>query len=84
MKSTFLNAQSTFSTGSHSDSASSRAMRNSSLVASLQLGLLSFGSSLQHFVMKVAVAVSFQLCLFTARVLLGSRANAPRQVGSTL
>ena len=34
---------------------------------------------LQHLVMKVAVAVSLQLCIFTARVLLDSSEPERRQ-----
>ena len=35
-------------------------------------------SYLQHLVMKVAVAASLKLCIFTARVLLGSSQSARR------
>ena len=38
-------------------------------------------SYLQHLLMKVAVAVSLKLCLFTARVLLSASPARNQQVG---
>lgn len=48
------------------------------LFRSFQSALGNSVSYLQHWVMKVAVAVSLKLCLFTVRVLLGSSAPARR------
>ena len=42
-------------------------------------GLVVCVSSLQHLLMRAAVAVSLKLCLFTARVLLGSTASSRQQ-----
>lgn len=46
-------------------------------------GLVACVSSLQHLLMKAAVAVSLKLCLFTARVLLGSTASARQQASQS-
>ena len=46
--------------------------------------LLAFGSGvsyLQHLMMKLAVATSLKLCIFTARVLMNSSQPAQRQAG---
>ncbi len=40
--------------------------------ATVQKGLFGSVSYVQHLLMKAAVATSLKLCLFTARVLLGS------------
>ncbi len=41
-------------------------------------------SYLQHVLMKAAVAVSLQLCLFAARILLNSGESAREQTGQSL
>ncbi|KPQ32901.1 MAG: hypothetical protein HLUCCA11_20225 [Phormidesmis priestleyi Ana] len=46
------------------------------LVRPLQSGLLRCASSVQHLLMKAAVAFSLKLCLFTAKVLLGSNSKS--------
>lgn len=48
---------------------------SSRLVQGLCDGLVAGVSAVQHLCMKLAVAVSLQLCLFTARVLLGSSSD---------
>lgn len=42
----------------------------------LSEGVLNGVSFVQHLVMRVAIALSLKLCLFTARVLLNSKAQA--------
>lgn len=51
------------------------------LLRSFQLALGNSVSYVQHLFMKVAVAASLKLCMFTARVLLGSPEPARRQAG---
>ena len=51
------------------------------LFRSFQSALANAVSYVQHLVMKVAVAASLKLCIFTARVLLGSSEPARRRVG---
>ena len=41
----------------------------------IQKGLFGSVSYIQHLLMKAAVATSLKLCLFTARILLGSRSK---------
>lgn len=48
-----------------------------SMTATLGQGL----SYLQHLMMKLAVATSLKLCIFTARVLMSSSGSAQRQAG---
>ncbi len=43
---------------------------------SFQAKLVSCLSYLQHLLMRVAVAISLKLCLFTARVLLGTSSDS--------
>lgn len=52
-----------------------------SLFRSVSLALGNGISYLQHLVMKAAVAASLKLCIFTARVLMGSSQSAQRQAG---
>lgn len=53
-------------------------------ISSLQAALRSCKSSLQQGLMKVAVAMSLQLCLFAARILLNSAQPAHEQTGPSL
>ncbi len=46
------------------------------LFRSFQSALVNSVAYVQHLVMKVAVAVSLKLCIFTAHVLLGSSESA--------
>lgn len=46
------------------------------LARSLQSAMFNGLSAAQHLVMRVAVAASLKLCIFTARVLLGSRGGS--------
>ena len=50
------------------------------LFRSISLALGNGISYLQHLVMKVAVAASLKLCIFTARILMNS-SPAQRQAG---
>lgn len=49
------------------------------LHSSFQARLVICLSYLQHLLMRVAVAISLKLCLFTARVLLGTSRNSGKQ-----
>lgn len=51
------------------------------LFRSFQSALGNSASYLQHLFMKVAVAASLKLCIFAARVLLGSSEPTRRQAG---
>ncbi|MEL6354561.1 MAG: hypothetical protein AAFR58_22835 [Cyanobacteria bacterium J06627_28] len=53
---------------------------DSRLVKPVLRGLSSSIYAVQHALMKVAIAFSLKLCLFTARVLMGSAER--RQAGS--
>ena len=55
-----------------------RGLHIMNLFRSFQSALGNSVSYLQHLVMKAAVAVSLKLCIFTARVLLGSSQPARR------
>ena len=55
-----------------------------SLTSSLQAALGSCLSSLQQGLMKVAVAVSLQLCLFAARSLLSSAKSTGGQANPSI
>lgn len=49
---------------------------HSRLVKGFGGGLVNCASAMQHLCMRVAVALSLKLCMFTARVLLGSSARS--------
>ncbi len=53
------------------------------LLRPLASGLASCLSSLQHLLMKAAVAFSLKLCLFTARVLLGADTRTRQQASQS-
>ena len=53
------------------------------LIRPFYRGLVACVSSLQHLLMRAAVAVSLKLCLFTARVLLGSTASSRQQASQS-
>jgi len=59
-----------------------KSLLSSRLIQSLGLGFGYCVSSVQHLLMKAAVAVSLKLCLFTARILLN--ASARSQAGPAL
>lgn len=53
-------------------------------ISALKAALGGCLSYLQQVLMKVAVAVSLQLCLFAARILLNSGESAREQTGQSL
>ena len=53
------------------------------LIRRFHRGLVGCVSSLQHLLMRAAVAASLKLCLFTARVLLGSSAGSRQQASQS-
>ncbi len=52
-----------------------KSILSSRLIQSLGRGLGYCVSSLQHLLMRAAVAISLKLCLFTARTLLNASAR---------
>jgi hypothetical protein len=53
------------------------------IVNLVKAGVAGCLSYLQHLVMRVAVAVSLKLCVFTAQVLLDASSQSREQIGQS-